>query len=81
MKKNVKKLRISRETLHALDLIHGVAGGSTHPTVAPGCQDPTVYGGGCQTGTGSYGQCSPSYNCSTGCQTGGNACTALTCGC
>ena len=77
MKKKVRKLTISRETLGSLDRMSGVFGGGT--SLSPACMNPTVYGTRCLTTTDTYDACGPSANCSTDCTTGGTACTGLTC--
>ena len=78
MKKKVRKITLSRETLRSLDRLHGVVGGATY---AIACQGPTAVGTRCVGDTGTYDTCANTYACSTHCETGGNACTALTCYC
>jgi hypothetical protein len=76
-----KKLTLNRETLRSLDQLHLVVAEGT--TYAIACQNPTVYGIHCNTGTGTentYGDTCYTNACSVYCETGG-ACTGLTCGC
>lgn len=77
MKKKVRKLTLSRETLRSLDRLQRVVGGATMTA----CSGPTQVGVQCVGDTGSYDTCGYSYACSTHCQTGGTTCTALTCNC
>jgi len=86
MKKKVKRLYLSRETLRSLETLHfsalgGVQGGAL--TIALGCGGNTAKCSlPCDSGFG----CGPSNIletcgvCSGNCETGGTACTGLSCG-
>jgi hypothetical protein len=80
MKKKVRKLTLSRETVCSLEDLRSTFGaGSYICTRAPyNCSINTC--GGCDTGT--YDDtCLYSNGCTTQCETGGTACTGLTCAC